>query len=1374
MRSKKNKLHKRKSRRQKGGKKTVAYVINLKDRKDRRDIISNKFKNSSIELEFFQVERHPDGPHTGTGDSFMKVIQKAKDLNLPSVLIFEDDNMPLDNFDERWIKVKEWLDSNKDKWEIFNGGARIYDNPDILLKYKISDDIYLFEMSQYLGLNWIYIHSNLYDKCLEWDIGKNGPIDRYFGNNSIFKNLCIYPYLGLQEVGISNSWGKHMNLSDNDKRMKNIFQIELEKQKNMIGGNDTIYIKKTDIAETEALYPFLKNIYPNKKIEFVDNREKYDLIVVSCLNGAPQDQQYILICGERYYTVSEAHKNNPNCIAIFLSSLHPDTKNLKNYYYFPLFLTIGHEIYNSSPFIRNYSDTPKTGLCAFVARGETEFRRNMFQALLAEDKTSTTHALGNALHNKDITLPEFWWDLSEVYKDYKFILAIENNDEDGYITEKIMNAYRASSIPIYWGTEKVKEIFNPKSFIFIKDYKKNDGSIDYESCAKEVVEIANDPKRYKKMQNEPIFNNDHYLSHYYDAKSPQWVLDISNDLKQKLNIQNGGTNYKEITLGILSWKSCKTLVQTLESYKKSNLLNLVEPLIYFQEISDVEKKLAEKYNVPFIGTDKNVGIQKALIELINSTKTKYFIFAENDFQLIHNEEIVKKVFDDCINLIDKHDIKIVKLRDIQNPGEPLYSKNIYINDFKDKPNQQNFRYKLEALSYVNNPEESFPNTFEIINLKYKWYKCSNNNNVWSNNVFIASTQWLKESVLPLLDYSMDNTQNKQMFEDVLINKLDSYNLAAGQGLFTHNRVEHGECLLEHIQNGGKKKWSTRKNKNTRGGAKHPKIHCITVSTKDNEKLQRLLKSAKKYNINIKVLGLDMNTDTLGHSDNQKFGMKLRYPLEYLNKIDENDIVLFTDGWDVIYIDNLDSIYQKYKKFNKPIVFGAELFAWPDADKASEYTDTQNEYFKYLNSGLYIGVAKDLKALLNNYKGGEDIDDQRFWVDMYFKNRDKIALDIKAELFLDAAGTDKNDYDFTSGSFIFKKTGTSPSVIHANSSDKTYLDLFNSMIGGKQKEITWFLPAYVPFVNAGAELMAHAINKYLLLKGFVINVVGPWEPQVYDKINYISNSNQEEVDKAIERSSILFAQQNSSERAVDLGNKNNKIVIIVVHNTERQFYDLEKFKTKIDPNKLFIVFNSSWVKEDYKSDLQSMVLHPPVNCKEYYTETNHKYVTLINVSELKGGNQLIEIAKRMPDIEFLGVEGGYDTQIRDDTVKNIKYVPNTQTIKDVYAETDILIMPSSAETWGRTATEALCSGIPVLANPTPGLKENLGDAGIFIDRNSIDEWVGTIRKLKDDRNYYKKVSEKCKQRSKELDSEPEFNTLLNKLNTYNGGSKNVLR
>lgn len=1374
--------------------------------------------------------------------------------------------------------------------------------------------------------------------------------------------------------------------------------------------------------------------------------------------------------------------------------------------------------------------------------------------------------------------------------------------------------------------------------------------------------------------------------------------------------QKGGSSLKNITLGILSWKSCKTLVNTLESYKNNNLLNLVTPIVYFQEMSDIEPQIAKKYSLNYIGTDKNVGIQKALVELINNTTTKYFLFAENDFVLTHNENELTKVLNDCINLIDNNDVKLVKLRDIKNPGEPLYSKNIYENDFKGKPNQQDFRYKLEALSFVDNPEETFPNVFTVINLNYKWYKCSNKNNVWSNNVFIASTEWLKNSVIPLLDVKMDNTGNKQMFEDVLINKLDNYNLAAGQGLFTHNRIEHGDCSIENIQTGGKKKLRKTR-KILKGGNQKPTIHCISVSTKDNEGLQRLLNSAKANNVTIEILGLDMNTDKLGHSAKQKFGMKLRLPQEYLKKVADNDLILFSDAWDVIYIDNLDNIYDKYLKFNKPVVFGAELFAWPDSDKASEYVDTQNEYFKYLNSGLYMGNAKVLKQMLSNYKGGEDIDDQRFWVDMYFKNRDKIVLDVKAELFLDAAGTDKADYDFSTGKFVFKKTNTSPSIIHANSSDKTYLDLFNSMIGGgttdaytinlsdredrrntitekfknssinilifsverhpggahagcgdsflkviqkakeinlpavlifeddnmplenfdsrwqktkewldanmdkwevfnggariydnptitlkykvsddinlfevsrffgtnwmyinssvydkvlqwnidtnggidrylgdnsifknlciypylglqevgisnswgkhmnlrndnvrmknifqqeldkqkggdntiyikktniaetealypflkniypnkkiefvddrdtydlivisclndeppkqpyilicgeqyhavsrynfndpncvayflstkhpdtkniknyyyfplfltightiydsspfikdysdtpktrlcafiahketdqrtkmfqallaedttattdalgnalhnkdvslpqfwwdlpevykdykfilaienndteegyitekimngyrascvpiywgtssineifnpdsfinlknytnsdgtidytncakeivaigndevrynkmknapifntnmdpdyskfydtpspqwvidisneikkrlnptiggskkkrltrkkkkmvggNKKEISCFFPAYLPSVNAGAEQMAHAINKFLASKGYIINVIGNWDTQQYDGLNLISSNDTQKMNEAVDRSSIIITQQNSSDYAVNLGKEKNKFVVIIVHNTQRNFYDLEKFKTILDPSKLFLIFNSEWVKNDYNIDINSMVLYPPVNCDDYKTETTHDYVTLINVSELKGGNQLIEIAKKMPDIKFLGVEGGYDEQIKDTSVPNITYIPNTPNVKDdVYSKTDILLMPSSAETWGRTATEALCSGIPVIASPTPGLKENLSSAGIFIDRNNVGEWINTIRKLKNDRNYYKEISDNCIKRSNELNPANQFQELYNTLQSVQEGGNNTI-
>jgi glycosyltransferase involved in cell wall biosynthesis len=172
-----------------------------------------------------------------------------------------------------------------------------------------------------------------------------------------------------------------------------------------------------------------------------------------------------------------------------------------------------------------------------------------------------------------------------------------------------------------------------------------------------------------------------------------------------------------------------------------------------------------------------------------------------------------------------------------------------------------------------------------------------------------------------------------------------------------------------------------------------------------------------------------------------------------------------------------------------------------------------------------------------------------------------------------------------------------------------------------------------------------------------------------------------------------------------------------------------------------------MKNKYIDDINYYILNPPVECNKYITNTNKNYVTLINLNENKGGDILIEIAKRMPDVEFLGVEGGYYEQIIDKSVKNIIYIPHTSNMKEVYANTDILLMPSKIETWGRTASEAICSGIPVIANPTEGIKENLEEAGIYIERTKINEWVQTIRKLKSDKEYYKKQSEKCKLHSR---------------------------
>ncbi len=66
--------------------------------------------------------------------------------------------------------------------------------------------------------------------------------------------------------------------------------------------------------------------------------------------------------------------------------------------------------------------------------------------------------------------------------------------------------------------------------------------------------------------------------------------------------------------------------------------------------------------------------------------------------------------------------------------------------------------------------------------------------------------------------------------------------------------------------------------------------------------------------------------------------------------------------------------------------------------------------------------------------------------------------------------------------------------------------------------------------------------------------------------------------------------------------------------------------------------------------------------------------------------------------------------------------------DVYAKTLILLMPSKVEAYGMVGLEAMCSGIPVIAHPTPGIMEALGDAAIYIDRRDHAEWIDTVRTL----------------------------------------------
>ncbi len=51
---------------------------------------------------------------------------------------------------------------------------------------------------------------------------------------------------------------------------------------------------------------------------------------------------------------------------------------------------------------------------------------------------------------------------------FKFVIAMENNERDSYITEKILHGFRAGIIPVYWGAKRTGDFINEDRIIHLK------------------------------------------------------------------------------------------------------------------------------------------------------------------------------------------------------------------------------------------------------------------------------------------------------------------------------------------------------------------------------------------------------------------------------------------------------------------------------------------------------------------------------------------------------------------------------------------------------------------------------------------------------------------------------------------------------------------------------------------------------------------------------------------------------------------------------------------------------------------------------------------------------------------------------------------
>lgn len=318
------------------------------------------------------------------------------------------------------------------------------------------------------------------------------------------------------------------------------------------------------------------------------------------------------------------------------------------------------------------------------------------------------------------------------------------------------------------------------------------------------------------------------------------------------------------------------------------------------------------------------------------------------------------------------------------------------------------------------------------------------------------------------------------------------------------------------------------------------------------------------------------------------------------------------------------------------------------------------------------------------------------------------------------------------------------------------------------KILYSIHLYPPKHNCGGEYYIHNLNKHLVSQGHEVrvmlhqarqhNIKVPYE---YEGVEVMGNINHLD---AYRWADVLVTHLDFTHFTVLLGSDIGKPVVHIVHN-HHEYNSIMNARAGI-----YIVYNSNWIADKLNYNWPSVVVPPTVDVDRFNVSENpeeNEFITMINLNTNKGGRVLQKIAKIFPEKKFLAVKGSYDEQITDQP-ENVKVINNTPDILNVYKQTRLLLMPSQYESWGMTATEAMCSGIPVICTPTPGLSENCDYAGNYIDKRNgeifdengnvlddTDEYdmtslVEMIKRF-DNKEFYKERSEVSRKRS--LEHEP---------------------
>jgi hypothetical protein len=173
-----------------------------------------------------------------------------------------------------------------------------------------------------------------------------------------------------------------------------------------------------------------------------------------------------------------------------------------------------------------------------------------------------------------------------------------------------------------------------------------------------------------------------------------------------------------------------------------------------------------------------------------------------------------------------------------------------------------------------------------------------------------------------------------------------------------------------------------------------KLYIVTVATEIKYYMKYLMESVKINGGELIILGLNEKW--------QGFNWRNKLIFEYISKLDDDNIICFVDGYDVLCVKKLSSLTDEFynikKRENCKMIVGYE-------NKLNIYNWLGGIFMfngSPLNAGTYISTVKDLKTIISKILENNklnSLDDQILLIEFNDKYPNDIYIDSKSELFL---------------------------------------------------------------------------------------------------------------------------------------------------------------------------------------------------------------------------------------------------------------------------------------------------------------------------------------------------------------------------------------